>query len=122
MTLPGFTLDLLIFSKCNPTKLYILIPTKQTLTQGLDTNPNPHQTNLNPSLSPNPSPSSYISQEMTVHEIPLKYLMVQEDTWQVNNFAGLISGDPGSVLISDLPWTYGDSTLRSGVQLIQHAN
>jgi len=41
---------------------------------------------------------------------------------KVNNFAGLRSGDPRSVLISDLPGTYGDSNLGSGVQLIQHAS
>jgi len=76
-------LDLPIFpNQIFPTKLYIIIPNKQTLTPGLDTYPNP-----NPSLSPNPSPSSCISQEMTVHEMPVQYLTVQlvsvqEDTWQ----------------------------------------
>jgi len=36
-------LDLLIFPNSNPTKLYIKIPTKQMLTPGLDTYPNPNQ-------------------------------------------------------------------------------
>jgi len=68
----------------NSTKYYNLIPTKQTLALTLTLTPT--QTNPHPSLSPNPSPSFCICQGMKVHEMPVQYLTVQEDTWHITQF------------------------------------
>jgi len=101
----------------DPTKLYILIPTKQTLTPGLDTYPNPNQNSALIFLLPLKS-----SRKLWFKKCQSSIWRFRQTLGKVNNFAGLRSGDPGSVLISDLPWTFSDSNLRSGVQLTQHAN
>jgi len=89
----------------NPTKLYTLIPTKQTLTPGLDPYPNP-------SLSPNPSPSSFI-----FFEIQSMKCQFRKTLDKGHNFAF-----SGNFVISDLPYTYGESNHWCVVHLIQYAN
>jgi len=73
----------------NPTKFYILIPTKQTLTPGLDTSPNPNQNSALIFLLPLAFPRKLWS---------MKCQFSIWRSWQtlgnVNNFAGLRSGDP----------------------------